>query len=117
MAFANPNHLIARRIEHRSISLTHLRRAPGAHIDDPNFLLRAGGIGCWVRIFSCRILPLAAHVCDSISTWREDHIAQFLPVIAVVMRQLPTRPRRRFRNPNVALSFGIECPSDLVATL
>src|SRR2546425_11318516 len=103
MAFANPNHLIARRIEHRSISLTHLRRAPGAHIDDPNFLLRAGGIGCWVGIFSFRILSLAAQLLECISIWREKQIAQFLPVSATVMRLLSARPLRRIRYLNVAL--------------
>src|SRR5205809_533540 len=93
------------------------RFAPAAHFDDPNVLLGAGGIGRWVRIFSRRILALATHVGNRISIWREKQIAQFLPVIAVVMRQLPARPRRPFRNPNVALSFDIECPTDLVATL
>ena len=115
MTVADPDHLIAGRSKDWPAALACFRGASRAHIDDPDFLSGASGIARWIGHFACLVFVAAAHVSDCVSIGREGQVRQLLPVVSVVMRQLPRRKRRRFRDPDVASAFSVEGPGDLVA--
>src|SRR6266404_1826062 len=89
----------------------------GTDVGDPYFLFRARRIGRGVGNILIGIRRAASYVGNPTSVRREFRLGDFLPVVFVVAGQLPAFERGRFGYPDVALAFGVEYPSDLVAVL
>src|SRR5215831_21262450 len=116
--FTAVDELIAGRIKHGRLPFANYRDAAGAAIDHRHFLLRACRISSWVRVFTGRVFALliTARISNRTPVWCKDQTGQLAAVILVIMCELSRRKRRRFGNPDVPLTFGIEGPGDFVAS-
>src|SRR6266516_1645631 len=115
MPFAKISHVVAGGRKDRSDAFANARRASGADVCNPNFLLRTGWVARRIRNFVGLVFVSSTHEGNRVPGGRENKVRQLLPLVTVVTRQLPRGKAGSLRDPDVAFAFGVKGPGDLVA--